>query len=419
MKKIKILTLGDHPLAATGVGIQTNQVVEAVLATGRFTVVSLAGAAKHSNAQAQKTEKWGDDWKIYPVDGYGTQEIVRSVIRTERPDILWFMTDPRYWEFLWQIEDEVRPLMPMVYYHVWDNYPYPLFNKKHYESTDVVATISKVTDDIVNTVAPSVESHYIPHAVDNSVFKPFSREDVARFKSLHLGDEYENRKIFFWNNRNARRKQGGTLIWWFKEFLDEVGHDKACLVMHTNPKDRVGQDLEAVVREAGLSGGQVLLSPAKYESERMAMLYNMADCTINIADAEGFGLSTLESLACGTPIIVNMTGGLQEQVTDGEQWFGIGIKPTASAIIGSQKIPYIYEDRISKADFLDAMRTMFNQSEEERIQMTQAGIEHVNKNYSFDGYTASWVELLEDIHARHGSWETRKGYERWSLSEVA
>ena len=35
---------------------------------------------------------------------------------------------------------------------------------------------------------------------------------------------------------------------------------------------------------------------------------------MNISDAEGFGLATLESLACETPIIVNMTGGLQEQV---------------------------------------------------------------------------------------------------------
>jgi hypothetical protein len=33
--------------------------------------------------------------------------------------------------------------------------------------------------------------------------------------------------MFFWNNRNARRKQSGSLLYWFKEFLDEVGHDKA------------------------------------------------------------------------------------------------------------------------------------------------------------------------------------------------
>ena len=59
------------------------------------------------------------------------------------------------------------PLLPMVYYHVWDNYPYPTFNKKFYESNDFIATISKVTDDIVKTVAPNVKSQYIPHAVDN------------------------------------------------------------------------------------------------------------------------------------------------------------------------------------------------------------------------------------------------------------
>jgi len=419
MDKIKILTMGDHPLAPTGVGVQSKLMIESLLRTGKFTVVSLAGAQKHKDSTPSKTEEFGDDWRIFPVDGYGTQEIVRSVVRTERPDILWFMTDPRYWEFLWQIEDEIRPLMPMVYYHVWDNYPYPNFNKKFYESTDVVATISKVTDDIVKTVAPGVESHYIPHTIDTNVFKPLSDEDVLRFRMQHLGEEYDGKKVFFWNNRNARRKQGGTLVWWFKEFLDQVGHDKACLIMHTNPKDRVGTDLEEVVRSAGLGDGQVLLSPAKYEPERMAMLYNMVDCTINIADAEGFGLSTLESLACGTPIVATMTGGLQEQVTNGDEWFGVGIEPSSSAVIGTQQIPYIYEDRISKEDFLAAMHKVMNLTDEEKNKMIQGGLDHVSQNYSLEKFVSSWSTVLEGVHSRYGSWDTRKGYTGWQLLEVA
>ena len=419
MSKIKILTLGDHPLAPTGVGIQSKLVIEAALRTGKFSVISLAGAQKHKDPTPSKTEEFGEDWKIFPVDGYGTQEIVRSIIRTERPDILWFMTDPRYFEFLWQIEDEIRPLMPMVYYHVWDNYPYPNFNKKFYESNDVVVSISKVTDDIVKTVAHSVESHYLPHAVDSSIFKQISQEDVLRFRQQHLGEAYDGKKIFFWNNRNARRKQGGTLLWWFKDFLDQVGHDKACLIMHTNPKDHVGQDLEEIVKEAGLGSGQVLLSPAKYETERMAMLYNMVDCTINIADAEGFGLSTLESLACGTPIIATMTGGLKEQVTNGEKWFGVGIEPASSVVIGTQRIPYIYEDRISKEDFIAAMHKIMNLTEKEKTDMIQGGLTHIKENYSFENYTAQWVNLLEEIYENHGSWDTRKGYKRWHLLEAA
>ena len=84
------------------------------------------------------------------------------------------------------------------------------------------------------------------------------------------------------------------------------------------------------------------------QRDSLLTMYNIADCTISVSDAEGFGLATLESLACETPIIATMTGGLQEQLTDGDNWFGIGLEPTSKAIIGSQEIPFIYEDRLSE-----------------------------------------------------------------------
>ena len=161
--------------------------------------------------------------------------------------------------------------------------------------------------------------------------------------------------MFFWNNRNARRKQSGSLIYWFKDFLDIVGHDKACLLMHTEPKDPNGQDLEEIMYELGIVDGQVMLSTQKMPASELSKIYNVADCTINISDAEGFGLATLESLATETPIIVTMTGGLQEQVTDGENWFGFGIEPASKAIIGSQDVPFIYEDRLNGKDVTDTL----------------------------------------------------------------
>ena len=121
-----------------------------------------------------------------------------------------------------------------------------------------------------------------------------------RDKSLHENDR--SKVIFFWNNRNARRKQSGTLIWWFKEWLDKEDlHDKASLIMHTEPKDPHGQDLEHIIDHLEMHDRQVLLSTKKISPENLAQIYNMVDCTINISDAEGFGLSTLESLSCGTP----------------------------------------------------------------------------------------------------------------------
>ncbi len=421
-KKIKVLTISDMPLSPSGVGTQTRYVCEALLKTGKFQIRSLGGAIKHPKYDPIKTEQWGDDWIMFPVDGYGNQEVIRSIIRQEKPDILWFMTDPRFWGWLWEMENEIRPLMPMVYYHVWDNYPYPTFNKTKYESNDLIACISKVTDDIVKNVAPNTPSLYIPHAVNSEIFSPLEDdEQIQNFKKEIFGDFYDpNRFVFFWNNRNARRKQSGSLIFWFNDLLNKIGKDKACLVMHTEVKDPNGQDLQAIIEELGLTNGEVLFSQTKVDPIRLAMIYNIADCTINVSDAEGFGLATLESLSCGTPIIVNMTGGLQEQIksVDGKSEFGIPVYPASKAIIGSQQIPWIYEDRLNGEEVVAAMEKMVNMDLAERKALGLAGREHVMKNYNFETFNNTWVDILTKLHEEEGSWETRKQEQRWTLEEI-
>jgi hypothetical protein len=54
-KKIKILTISDHPLSPSGVGTQTKYVIEALLKTGKFQVFSLAGAI---NIMTIVPQKW-------------------------------------------------------------------------------------------------------------------------------------------------------------------------------------------------------------------------------------------------------------------------------------------------------------------------------------------------------------------------
>jgi glycosyltransferase involved in cell wall biosynthesis len=416
-KKIKVLVVSDHPLSPSGVGTQTKYMIESCLNTGKFSFICLGGAIKHLDYTPVRVEPYGEDFIIVPIDGYGNHEMIRSIMKTHKPDLLWFMTDPRFFGWLWEIENEIRANIPMVYYHVWDNKPYPKFNKVWYDSNDWIFTISKVTDDIVKTVAPDVKSTYLPHAVNDKVFKPIDKEQVNNFIDSNL-PQIKDKFVFFWNNRNARRKQSGSLIFWFNDFLEKVGKDKATLIMHTNPKDGHGQDLNAIIAELGLINGEVIFSTEAVQPTVLAMLYNRADCTINISDAEGFGLSTLESLACGTPIIVNMTGGLQEQVTDGENWFGIGLEPCSKAIIGSQEVPYIYEDRLNGEKVSAAMLEIFNMSEQEREDLGKAGQEHIAKNYNFATLANKWPILLEEIHQEMGSWETRRGYQPWELIEV-
>ena len=185
--------------------------------------------------------------------------------------------------------------------------------------------------------------------------------------------------------------------------------------MHTDTKDQHGQDLDAIVQELGLTKGQVRFSRNKISPQDLNLFYNMADITACISDAEGFGLSTLESMSAGTPILVNMTGGLQDQVTDGENWFGIGLTPSSKAIIGSQQVPYIYEDRLNKDDFLEGITKLYEMGNEERNKLSAAGRAWSQDMFGFEKFTKAWDELFTKIYNESGSWDSRKGYSPYEV----
>ncbi|MHA2216719.1 MAG: glycosyltransferase family 4 protein [Candidatus Hodarchaeales archaeon] len=441
-KKIKVLTLSDHPLSPSGVGTQTKYFITGLLETGKFQFYSLGGAIKHNNYSIVKTEEFKDDWIIQPVDGYGNQDMIRSILNDWKPDIVWFMTDPRFYGWLWEIENEIRVNVPMVYYHVWDNFPYPDFNKIWYDSTDHIATISKLTSNIVRNVSPNVGETYIPHAVPTDIFKAIDKSSVNKFRKEKLNLDEDNFFIF-WTNRNARRKQSGSLLFWFKKFLDKLeqkyGHRNSTLLMHTEPNDPNGQDLYAIAEKLNLKPNkEILFSREKVPPQDLSMLYNAADACITVSDAEGFGLYTFESMACETPIIATLTGGLQEQVTDIDEVSheeilkrnkenmgdlietnrGIGLEPSSKAIIGSQQVPYIYEDRVSGEQTVNSLMKMYEYGDEKRRELGKNCRKYVLENYSFEIYKERWEKLLIEIHEKNGSWETRKNYQPWELIQL-
>jgi glycosyltransferase involved in cell wall biosynthesis len=113
-----------------------------------------------------------------------------------------------------------------------------------------------------------------------------------------------------------------------------------------------------------------------------------------------------------------MTGGLQEQVTNGEAWFGIGIEPSCKSVIGSQDIPWIYEDRVCKDNFLEALWEIYDMSKEEREMKGAAGRRHVTTNYSMKRFAERWEEIFAEVHEKCGSWSSRKNYKSWKLMEI-
>jgi hypothetical protein len=114
-----------------------------------------------------------------------------------------------------------------------------------------------------------------------------------------------------------------------------------------------------------------------------------------------------------------MTGGLQEQIIGTDGPFGFPLYPVSKAVIGSQQVPYIYEDRVSKDQLHAALDKMYALSEEDRHELGMKGAQHVQENYNFEDFKQKWVNLMLKIHEQHGSWETRKGYSSITFKEVA
>lgn len=423
----RILWLSDHPLVPSGVGIQAKYVIELLLKTGQYSFTCLGGAIKHPDYTPQMIapDQFGENnWVIHPVDGHGNKELLRKFLREERPSALVLFTDPRFFYWVWEMEDEIREVCPIVYWHVWDNDPVPEFNRPIYEATDYIMSLSLKTYGIMQGLNFPKDRHsYVPHAEPYDLFKPLTDEEIREARLKYYGPYADREFILMWNNRNARRKMTGDVMEAFARFAKKVGREKTALLMHTSATDQEGQDVHSVAKKLGIED-LLLLSEARIPPEQLNLMYNCADAVINIASNEGFGLGTLEALFAGTPIIVNMTGGLQFQIGDwwedqtdfsdqdrltkiaktrrsSHRWWGVPVFPAARNLVGSQAVPYIYDDRVNDQQVADGIEKLFRMGRKERRKLGLQAREWASQKFGLDAMRDGWIHGIESAIRRH------------------
>jgi glycosyltransferase involved in cell wall biosynthesis len=348
------------------------------------------------------------------------------------------------------MEHELRQNIPIFYYNIWDDWPAPHYNEFFYESCDLIMNISKQTVSIVNDVwkkhpPKDWQVTYLPHGVNENYFYPISKFDeeykqVESIKKQLTDDNVEF--IVFYNNRNIRRKLPGDVIMAFKTFCDTLTKeeaDKCALVMHTQPRDENGTDLPVVAKTLAPEC-KVYFSDRKLETNQLNWLYNMANVTINMASNEGFGLGTCESLMAGTPIVVNVTGGLQDQcgfklndkfVTykdydeiksfhDDRKWkdnpdltWGNWVKPiwpSNRSLQGSLPTPYIFDDRCRFDDAGYALKEWYDEGEEKREEYGLEGHEFVMGDESMMSAKAMSQNFIDHMDNAFDKWSPRKRF---------
>ena len=160
----KILFISDDIRVHSGVATIARELV--INTCHHFSFSVIGGAIKHPEAgkkfdlSADTNNNAGitdSQVMLYPVDGYGNADILRQIIQIEKPDALMFISDPRYFEWLFAIENEIRKSIPIIYLNIWDSpLPYPLWNKSYYESCDLLMAISKQTANVNKVVLNDV-----------------------------------------------------------------------------------------------------------------------------------------------------------------------------------------------------------------------------------------------------------------------
>ena len=413
-KKKKILVLSDHALSTSGVGTQTRHLLNGLIQKGEWSFRQFGAAMKHTD---YRTIAVNDDLIIKPIDGFGSKELIRVTLATEKPDAIFIFTDPRFFIWLFEMEDEIHQMCPIVWWHVWDNHPYPQFNDTLYQSTDLINCHSHMTYELIKDHFPN-KTNFIPHAIPDNIFFPLSDLERSMHKRQLIGVNRQDHFVGIWVNRNARRKRPSDVIVAWKLFLDMLqekhGHKNATLIMHTDPLDQEGPNLFSVAEQFGIVNN-VFFSRDRIDFDKMNVLYNISDCCVNISYAEGFGLGTLESMQAGTPIVAAMTGGLTRQVVDHRDGSenGVALPIELKTLVGSQAVPYIYEDYVSLESTAKAFYELYSHTPDEKKALRQKVVNYVKTEFAYQKTIDGWHDTLKDTIE---NW--KKNYTRWELSEI-
>lgn len=410
MDKIKLLVVSDDIRHQSGVGIQCEKLLTRLHATGDYDIAEIAGSLVPYPPQAV-------DYKgirLYPTpDGYGNQNLLRKVMEIENPDIVLFFSDPRFFEYAFSMDNEIRKKAKIVFYHTWDNDPFPRYNIPWYEACDKIVMLSQFSYELMSK--NGVDCACIPHGIDPKeffIYDPRTRE-AERQRLLSSLGRPDVKFIIFWNNRNMARKRGADVIAIFKKFYEK--HPDSLLIMHTNPQDPEGTNLLAVIQGIkSESEALIMMSSRKVSSAVLNNFYNVSDVTLNIAYNEGFGLCVAESLCAGTPVIATQTGGMTEQMLtvpdeNGNQFvLGGLLKPAVRTLYGFPNTPYVYGDYVSEDQVLAALEDAYAKPEAWKASGIQ-GHNHIVTEFNADKAAQKWDTLLKEVVS------TPSEYKSWSI----
>ena len=334
MRKPKVLIVGDSPVLHTGFGLVTRKVATYLHSTDKYEVKALGWFHRPTDIvvpfEIYPTKK--DNPQIAEQDKY-SQFSLPEIADSYKPDIVIAVGD------FWMLEHMCIPASQrkhkLVIYVPIDGMPMMQRYSTMLKNVDQVVSYGPFGTSVIKERVPELDIVEIPHGVDSEIFKPMQFKEYAHIhKSITGGNPYFMIGTF---SRNQPRKMFPRLIKAAALFVsgysvcdkcgelffeDNMMTCKMCgseTLSYGSRKDDVrfyfhmalndcGWNIAELANRFGLGGmiayPQGLQIGKGVPEDMLVQIYNSMDVFTLPTGGEGWGLTIIEAMSCGLPVIV-------------------------------------------------------------------------------------------------------------------
>lgn len=172
------------------------------------------------------------------------------------------------------------------------------YEQKSLASADIVVSISNYVQKKIEEEFGYFDSVLIFNGINENMFCPLPIDREALLRKYSLS---EDKKILFFAGNPTIRK-GGDLL---PKIMDNLGEEYILLIT-------------GGLREKITYNRPNIISTGKIALSELVLLYNLSDLFLFPSRLEGFCLSVLEAMSCGTPVVTTNVSSLPEQIIDGK-----------------------------------------------------------------------------------------------------
>jgi len=416
-KRAKILWYSDF-LISTGFGNVAEELLSRLHKTGKYEFVVLGINYKGVPYNQPSSEYYHlKDIPVWPAVSHGPESNLFGY------DVLASMLANQHFDLFFALQDSFN-LIPMktaiknARLRKDLNFKYCLYfpvdgdiNKSWVDDAiklaDKAVTYTEYGQNVVAKHDAFLNVEAIPHGIDLEKFKPFEDfEDRAQFRQAYFNitsDTFLISNI----NRNQPRKDLPRTIIAFREFCKKYPKVKTKLYLHCRALDGAGHKIHEFTKaylpeelwDRVILPSDESMGGNGVDTETLSKVYAASDVVTSTTFGEGWGLSTVEAMACKTPVVMPDNSATTEILgKNSERGYLVKSGQEPSAYV-TMKFDNELLRPVTDIGDLVAKWKMVLDSPEEAKQKAEAAYAWL-QDYTWDKIAKRWEVVLDDMLAK-------------------